>query len=604
MARTREIAATPAAVVRRGWPRYARGVPGDVYPRHAPRSRVSAAEVAVWEAMRKALPTGWRAWHSLRLRGHQGYEGEGDFVVAVPDRGLLVLEVKGGRMELRDGRWSQNGRALVKAPREQAQTFVRRLTRTIDERCGWRVPFGVACVFPDVDFSDGPGGGDLAGLVMGPRHLAYLAEALPAVFARAVPRATLEPDGAWLEVLHELWGETWVPTVSLDDEVRDGDARMIALADEQLRVLAAAADNHRAVVTGGAGAGKTLIARELCRRAARRGERALYLCFTDALGLAVDRGFAAERAEGVWLRAAPIRRHAAGLLAARGVEVDARDPAFWDTASLAAACNALPPEDEQPDLVVVDEAQDFDAGDWDLVAELAGPRALWIFGDARQAYWERPAIPAALTAGAVRLRLAEQRRNPPAIAAFAARYAATDAGVGPGLGPLSPALPPLASALAPAAPSGDDGATVPDGPRVLRIVDVPDGASELATLEAELRGFLARGARPEDLAVLTLAGQTASALLRAPTLADLRAVRADAPDAAQHVVADTFLRFKGLERPFVFLVELAAGHARHYDRRMHMAATRATARLTVLVTPAAAGADARLHAAVAPTPSR
>ncbi|MCX5746456.1 MAG: AAA family ATPase [Proteobacteria bacterium] len=360
-----------------------------------------------------------------------------------------------------------------------------------------------------------------------------------------------------------MWGATWVPTLSLADEALDSDARVVALIDEQLALLAAAEDNPRAIVTGGAGTGKTMLARAQCTRAAARVPRVLYLCFTDALGVAVERGFAPARAAGAAVHAMPIRRFAGALLAASGAPLPT-DPSFWETASLAAACDALPPVDARPDLVVVDEAQDLDQGDWDLVGELAGPRALWILGDERQAFWRRPAIPEALTLGAVRLKLGTQLRNPPAIAALAARY--------------HDANSPLVA----------DGA-----PDVVRIVEATLG-SELDRLAAVVVELLREGARPADIAILSLAGQAASQLLRRDTLGSQRLRRADHADAAGHLIADTFLRFKGLERPFVILVELAAGHASQYDRRMHIAITRATSRLVVIATSQDVAADPRL----------
>jgi hypothetical protein len=184
---------------------------------------VSRAEVAVWDALRCRLPTGWRAWHSLRLRVGNDWEGEGDFVIAAPDRGLLVLEVKGGAMELRGGRWFQNGRELARAPRQQALDFVKKLVAALRARGVDTPPYGVACAFPDVDFSDdnGPGAGDLADLVIGPRQLEWIDKALAAVIDRAVPHHAPPRNRRWLTAVHELWGETWVPTVSLADEVGD-----------------------------------------------------------------------------------------------------------------------------------------------------------------------------------------------------------------------------------------------------------------------------------------------------------------------------------------------------------------------------------------------
>jgi hypothetical protein len=571
-------------------------MPGDVFPRNEPRTSTSRAEVRIWEALRKSLPVGWTAWHSLKLRLGTRWEGEGDFVIAVPDRGLMVLEVKGGTIACKDGVWSQNGKKM-RAPRDQAQGFIRGLVDRLEAQ-GVTVPsWGIACAFPDADFSDelGPSAGDLEGLVMGSRHIQWLGESLPAVFDRAV-RATGTQAAGWIEAVHRLWCETWVPTVSLADEIRDAEAATVRLVDEQLAHLATAADNPRAIVTGGAGTGKTLLARELCLRATARGQRVRYFCFTDALAAVVDRGFAAARAAGADVRAQPIRRFAGELLAAAGSPQRDGDADFWATASLQAACAALPPVEARPDLVVVDEAQDLDAGDWALVSELAGPRGLWIFGDERQAFWRKREIPEALRTGAVRLKLGEQLRSPPQIAAFAGKYAAEAAAAAPTVATPAPAPAVAAKASAPVVTRP---VAVKPGVVVIppvRIIEVAAG-DELARLTTEVAELIRGKARPQDIAILTLAGQAASAVLREASLGGEPLRRADHAEAATGLIADTFLRFKGLERPIVILVELAAGHASEYERRMHIASTRATAKLIVIATAEAIAKDPRLTTA-------
>lgn len=50
-----------------------------LYPKAGPRSTASRAEVAVYDALARALPAGWRAWHSLKVRTKGQWEGEGDF---------------------------------------------------------------------------------------------------------------------------------------------------------------------------------------------------------------------------------------------------------------------------------------------------------------------------------------------------------------------------------------------------------------------------------------------------------------------------------------------------------------------------------------------
>jgi hypothetical protein len=529
---------------------------GTLHPRERPRPTRSHAEVAVWQAMKAGLPDGWRAWHSLRLRAGAKWEGEGDFVVAVPGRGLIVLEVKGGQLTLEDGLWKQNGQRLDPPPRDQAQGFVRRLVRECKRR-GTRVPaFGVACFFPDCEFSEGPQTGELAGIVLGRRDLSWLSLSLPPLVGQLL-RAPDEPcDDAWIDTLHALWGETWVPHVRLRDRVEDATERLVELNEQQLQLLDFAGDNPSALVEGAAGTGKTILARELCLRRAAAGQSVLYVCFTDALANAVQASFAASGMANV--RAASLRRYALGLTP----HAAPSDAASWRALLLDAA--AVARSSPHPDLLVVDEAQDFEAADWELLGAIEDGGRTWVFRDPAQRFWpDRNLLPPAL-ARAPRLALLRQERNPPDVARWAASYLAADP------------LPLEASETA----------------RV--VLSPPEGLWD--AVDAEVARLLSTGARPSEIAVVSLAGQSRTELFARPSLAGAPASRADGAAAGASVVADTFLRLKGLERPFVVLCEIERGLDDRYATRMHIAVTRATAACVAVVTEAALIADPRLAA--------
>jgi len=527
---------------------------GIVYPRQQPRATQSRAEVTVWKALGKHLPDGWVAWHSLRLRVNAGWEGEGDFVIANPRRGLLVLEVKGGHIELQDGRWLQNGRPMA-PPRDQAHTFTDNLIRRL-RRDGTPPPaYGIACAFPDMDFFEGPENGDLQGLVLGGGHLRWLGESLPPVFDKVVPVRPLPPDTRWIDRLHALWGETWVPQVKLRDRVEEAALRCVSLDREQLVMLEMAGENERALVEGKAGSGKTVIAREICFRRAKAGKRVLYLCFTDALAQALGDSLARELGEGA-PKAISVRRLAQHIA---GGEPD--DNPEW-LQVLSQASRALKQKPADYDFVVVDEAQDLEPEDWAFVAALVGDGGLWVFRDARQRFWTDRGVPDSLFEGGYsQLSLLKQKRNPPAVAALAESYIDGD------LERLT---------------RGDD---------EVRVV-VQDGDFE-AALAAQLDRLAELGVAPGEMAVLSAAGQTRSELLHLERAGDHVLRRADAPDADAHVVADTFLRFKGLERPFVILVEPQLALGERYETRLHIAVTRATGSLVVLCPPEAVAADER-----------
>jgi hypothetical protein len=540
-------------------------MPGRVFPADGPRAGPES-EHRVYDALSKQLPNGWTAWHSLKLRRGRSWEGEGDFVIAAPDIGLLTLEVKGGEVSLRGGHWYQYDRRLKKPPRDQALGLAHQLAALLKDEDIEAPPFGAGCVFPDTAFSAGPQTGDLAGLVIGERELRYLGNALPEMMKRALPDRPAPRSRRWVERLHELWGDTWVPRVTLDARVADAERRLISLDEQQLAMLDMFEDNKRALVNGPAGSGKSIVARELCRRRALAGQRVLYLCFTSALARVVDEQMASVRQAGGSVDAAAVRSLAFSMIESSGEQPDVREPGFWKLVSLQAALDHLP--EQKPDLIVVDEAQDLSEEDWALVEALAGEGGIWAFHDPAQAFWRERSIPQHLFATAARVSLQRQRRNPEPIEQFARLY-------------LEPSGTP----------------NVRPDPAVLSLA-VVDGSVEERVVH-ELNEVRRAGVEPDDIAVITLGGQTRSELFGRESIGSHRVARADDEAASTSIVLDTFLRFKGLERPVVILTELSAGASFEYETRMFIGLTRATASCRIVASRSQVDSDPRLAALLA-----
>lgn len=99
----------------------------------------------------------------------------------------------------------------------------------------------------------------------------------------------------------------------------------------------------------------------------------------------------------------------------------------------------------------------------------------------------------------------------------------------------------------------------------------------------EIDQLLGSGLEPSDIAVLSLRGATASeSVVHRERIGTHRVVRAHDPDAGSHVVAETFLRFKGLERPAIIITDLKLALDKpDYRKRMYIALTRtlSTARI-------------------------
>ena len=450
----------------------------------------------------------------MRLRTTRGVEGEGDFVIGVPNRGALVVEVKSGAIEVAGGVWHQNGRAMNEAPREQAHRFKRTLLDALASGGGRDVWIDIATAFPETPFVDPPSQSDLRDAVLGQRDLDYLDAALDALadnlFIAPNGKRVFPPrSDRWLEVLHALWGDSWVKASRLGDRNTLRAAELVQLDAHQQEILDALADNPRLVVRGGPGTGKTLLAMEAARRHATDGRRAKIVCFTRALG-------AELRAEG--FDACTVRELAADLLVVAGTPPasSAReewDAPVWEAVTPQAMELVAPGGLDSCDAVIVDEAQDFTLDDWKFVRALAAKRPLWVFIDEGQAYWPDRLHLDAATEGFASYRMMEAYRTPQGLDRFAAQYR------------TGHTEPPLRAPI--------------EGMRVVSVAD--ESAIETAVVR-ELAAAREGGLPPARQVVLSLAGQTKTQLAcarhaRQDPSAQSRCVRCRSARRRRHVLA-------------------------------------------------------------------
>ncbi len=109
-------------------------------------------------------------------------------------------------------------------------------------------------------------------------------------------------------------------------------------------------------------------------------------------------------------------------------------------------------------------------------------------------------------------------------------------------------------------------------------VEAAEGPSrpEGDKIGAEVDRLLPSGLEPGDIAIVSLRGQTApDAIFNHERVGRHALVRADAADMAERLVADSFLRWKGLERPAVIVTDLPEGELAQRNVRSHVALTRA-----------------------------
>lgn len=555
------------------------------------------SELRVHGALAAALPAGWFAWHSLKVRARKGVFSEADFVIADPARGILVLEVKGGLVRKKRGVWLQNAHPMPKPPLDQAHRFVRILLAKFRDRGLQPPPVGVAVSFPDTEFEGQPTQGDLEGIVIGARELPYLDEVLPALFDRAVPGpGRREPSPGWLDFLHSLWNESWPAAMNLSAVVKGREAGRVRLDAEQFKAVEGALENDFVLVRGGAGTGKTLLVRELARREVDRGRRVLVLTFTEALGLELAAHLAGDGGGGAkgdgapvaggTVTVAPVWKFALERLRRTGFdEAERCEPEFWDRVTrLAAVTDGIWKDgDGAFDTVIVDEGQDLGKNEWAIAMRAAAKgrgrkRRMWIFADERQGFWEKRKVPAAVERRALKYNLGRAYRCPPGIQALADAYAGRRAADGDGDGDEQARFEAIASEIA---------------DRTIRIVVCGDKDIDLhRAVGRELKALKTKdGFGDGDIAVLSLRGMMYPGnIMRQGSLGGYPLAQATDPERRDRIVCDTFLRYKGLERPVVVVADVDPA-VRRYQVRMNIAASRAFGALRVVVSRSALARD-------------
>lgn len=249
--------------------------------------------------MLAAGPEDWVALHSLDLAPwNRGLRTEIDFVVIVPETGIVCIEVKSqNAISFFNDRWSPPD--IKRSPFKQASdgryTFYRRL-RDIAPQFR-NVPTVHCCVFPNASFDLAPNLSVQPWELMDARIFRAFARGadfcadlkarmLFSIKAEeALQQLSVPLSKAQIEVIVTscLPVQKFRPSARLEIQRREQEIERL-LRDQQKPILQLAALNDRVIVSGAAGTGKTLIAMEVARRAAESGRRVGLICFNQLVG--------------------------------------------------------------------------------------------------------------------------------------------------------------------------------------------------------------------------------------------------------------------------------------------------------------------------------
>lgn len=340
-------------------------------------------------------------------------EGEVDFIVLHQEKGMLVLEVKGGELRYKNATWQRKKHhcyEVITDPFKQARCSMHYLVDRIEKQSGGDVrgihfSYGHAVVFPH-DYYSGevPPGADEA-LILSRRDMDSIDQAIERAMASWPRREKPMTNHQWRRMATALLPEfkLFRPIVGTVDDVFE---KIQEMTDEQIELLAGLYDeNERIYVTGVAGSGKTQIAFDRSVELAKSSQLTLFVCYNNHLAEHLQRclrehpeharlkkwlkitnfhGFARELIEDAGIGWDPPK--SAELLAKFFIE---EVPELMEQAVILAM-----EEDEQVeyDAIVIDEAQDFHSRWWEVLQctllKDAENGILYAFADPVQKLWD------------------------------------------------------------------------------------------------------------------------------------------------------------------------------------------------------------------------
>jgi hypothetical protein len=527
----------------------------------------SPAEERLFALLRNSTPDELVAFHHVPWlvptdRGRPR-EGEADFVVADPARGVLVIEVKGGsiRYDAASGRWFSTGRsgeAEIKDPFAQARDSSHLLLDALRRAKGSRrVLVGHAVAFPDCRVDDRRLRLDAPReIVIDGNDLHALGGRLDAVLGYWQGKvAEPAPGRAGISLLESILANSFTLPAPLSIELRADERKLLRLTEEQYRILDSLARQTRVAIAGCAGSGKTVLAAEKARRLAAQGFRVLVLCYNRLLAEHLRRGLADVPEIDVRTYDGLCReiRDEAGSELPPGPDAGG-DDSYWH-ALRAAFEECADQAAGRYGALVVDEGQDFHPDWWlplQVLLEDPDGSPLYVFYDDNQRIFPAPeGLPIAREP----FQLTVNCRNARPIAELVAQY--------------YEGQPPAA-------------ADVAGLPVQLHEYETPKQL--LALLEEHVSGWLREAeVAPHDIALLTAKARERSALWQIDRLGG--AVLTDDPWDRGGILRCSIHRFKGLERLVVACCELEQAR----DAVLYVGFSRAKVFLAVYATPEVAG---------------
>lgn len=230
----------------------------------------------------------WVVFHSLNYpvtvlkkdRNSYKYFGETDFLLFIPNKGLINIEIKGGRIFTKDGIWFTENRfgisRLKKSPFVQATDSMKNIQRYLSS-IDINFPQAFLVVFPDCDFhqdsiewsEDNLCSGELDQLLIKKISILeknYLIQSSEKFF----------PDKNTQNKLKKIIRSNFESFQSFHSLLSQSTYEINKFTEGQIDILDQI-ETNRMLITGSQGTGKTAVAIEIAKRKISEGYKVLFL---------------------------------------------------------------------------------------------------------------------------------------------------------------------------------------------------------------------------------------------------------------------------------------------------------------------------------------
>ncbi len=500
------------------------------------------------------LDDNYIVFHSTRWVGRTERspgQGEADFVIFEPSKGILVIEVKAGNVTLENGVWNQQNRRTgitkrMQDPEAQASRSKFEIINALD---GKLQKDECCLVCHAVWFTTAPVDKKILPMNMNSEMLfdsTDLPDAKSAInrafaFWSSKFRPTSLKKGGTERVMNAI-----CPTLSVVPSnrfrIEEQERKLLRLTNEQARIIEFLDDQDKAVISGFAGTGKTVIALEKARRLSAKGENVLLLCYNAALKNWLRKNFDAPKIsiENFHSLAAKFVKSAKDgdfeHLADKFVEYIADDSKAWEYTS-----------------VIIDEGQDFKS-DWIDWLSLRTKSNFYVFYDPNQSV-HIDETPAWVTKASCKLSLRRNCRNSQQIHRSSHRFM---------------------------------GLTVDKHPNALEgpkpaIREAKSQQDAAILLDKLVKELLSKDVKPEEIAVLSCAGADKACFKGLQKIAGKSVVE---EFTSGSVLATTVRKFKGLEAGFIIIVDFDLSDLCNEEKRklLYVGGSRAKQELNLIAT--------------------